>query len=284
MPVLPWLIFSGASLSTSYPAVFDSLVRGGHTGVAGKPRPAVVSATDLGSPGVSDLQGQLNVLVVGFKAAHYDDMNSWIPFTNKIKREIVDKHSLDISQVQSYRLVVRHRAGVLLRWWTDERLRFAVGTGDSDPSTPTAEKIVQNVERTHLGAERGGLDAAVEQNACSKVESPESSFSGQTPEEIRLSRLQEVRSRTLVCFTDKSAFVDALQLADAQRVYIFLLDKEGEISWCEHEQYSANKEVEIRELLQLPNATGPPLLTGSDVSRFRAVLPSTDSAAESRQG
>ncbi|CDJ51025.1 hypothetical protein, conserved [Eimeria brunetti] len=179
-----------------------------------------------------DLQGQLNVLVVGFKASHYDDMNSWIPFASKLEKEIVNKHKLDASQVQSYRLVVRHRAGVLLRWWTDERLRFAIGTGYSETSPAKADNIMGGVEKKHLGAGKGGPGAPDEPQARITPE-PERSSTGQIPEEIRLSRLQKVRSQTLVCFTDKSAFVDALQLADAQRVYIFLLSKEGDIAWSE---------------------------------------------------
>ncbi|CDI83639.1 hypothetical protein, conserved [Eimeria acervulina] len=184
-----------------------------------------------------DLQGQLSVLVVGFKAAHYDDMNSWMPFATKLGREIMEKHKLDVPLVQSYRLVVRHRAGVLLRWWTDERLRFAIGTEYSEPSMPRAEKVIEKAGETGLGPAgetldaREVLDPAVEPPACIKVESADSSSGGQTPEEIRLATLYAARSRTLVCFTDKSAFVDALQLADAQRVYVFLLDKTGDIAW-----------------------------------------------------
>ena len=184
---------------------------------------------------------------------------------------------------------VRHRAGVLLRWWTDERLRFAIGTEYSEPSMPRAEKVIEKAGETGLGPAgetldaREVLDPAVEPPACIKVESADSSSGGQTPEEIRLATLYAARPRTLVCFTDKSAFVDALQLADAQRVYVFLLDKTGDIAWCEHEQYSASKEVEIRELLQLPKTESSALLTCSNAIPCRSVLPSADGTAESKQ-
>ncbi|CDI85668.1 hypothetical protein, conserved [Eimeria praecox] len=201
----------------------------------------------------------------------------------------MDKHKLDVSQVQSYRLVVRNRAGVLLRWWTDERLRFAIGTGYSEPSVPGADEMAHIFKRTRLRAgtetidARGAIDAAVQAPERAKGESAEVSSKDQKHEEIRLARLQATRSRTLVCFTDKSAFVDELQLADAQRVYIFLLDRKGEIAWCEHEQYSASKEVEIRELLQLPKTESSVLLTRSDTSRCRIMLPSANGTAEDRQ-
>ena len=170
---------------------------------------------------------------------------------------------------------------MFFRWWTDERLRFAIGTGYSEPNAHLPQSVGQKVGCMHMGGAKGALGAEGEQQSRVKVESADSYYAGQSPEGIRLARLQEIRSRTLVCFTDKSAFVDTLQLADAQRVYIFLLDKEGDIAWCEHEQYSASKEVEIRDLLQLPKADSSALLTCSDVSPRRTFLPFADGSAGS---
>lgn len=54
-----------------------------------------------------DLEGRLNVLVVGFKASHYMGMNSWMPLANRLKKELLIKHKTDESLVQVYRLVIR---------------------------------------------------------------------------------------------------------------------------------------------------------------------------------
>lgn len=202
-----------------------------------------------------DLEGQLNALVVGFKASHYACMNSWIPFVNRLAREVLARFKIGDPVLQVYRLVIRHRSGVVVRWWTDERLRLAVGYGDSELDGFTASKSLSRDEQLPFNTRnpvRSSATAALEQIPA------QAGCSGET---YRTSaKLRSVRSRTLVCFTDKSAFVEALQLADCQRVYVFLVDRQGGISWCEHEHYSPAKEVELRDLLQLDGKEGPPQL------------------------
>lgn len=159
----------------------------------------------------------------------------------------------------------RHPGGVLLRWWTDERLRFAVGRGDFVHDECETKKTTEENEGDGSTSLRPPEQTGNGEN--------ESGAAGYATENMRLSALQAVRSKTLVCFTNKNAFVESLQLADAQRAYIFLVDREGEISWCEHEHYSANKEIAIRELLQLPTAEEQGLLTSEELSSQRSLLP-----------
>ncbi|CDJ63970.1 hypothetical protein, conserved [Eimeria necatrix] len=212
-----------------------------------------------------DLKGQLNLLVVGFKASHYKDMDSWISFARTLKKDLVKRRNIDDSQIETYRLVIRHPGGVLLRWWTDERLRFAVGRGDFVHDECETKKTTEENEGDGSTSLRPPEQTGNGEN--------ESGAAGYATENMRLSALQAVRSKTLVCFTNKNAFVESLQLADAQRAYIFLVDREGEISWCEHEHYSANKEIAIRELLQLPTAEEQGLLTSEELSSQRSLLP-----------
>ena len=154
---------------------------------------------------------------------------------------------------------VRQKGGIFLRWWTDERLRLAVGDGTFEIGELGEKQGITDDEPTRADAGYAAEGCTLSPSAKTPNESNLSVVPDDTPDALRASKLQRVRSRTLVCFTDKSAFVEALQLADAQRVYIFLVDREGEIAWCEHEQYSPPKEMEVRELLRLP-APGTPAL------------------------
>ncbi|KAL8451804.1 hypothetical protein Emag_002599 [Eimeria magna] len=54
-----------------------------------------------------DLGGQLNVLVVGFRASHYSDIDSWMPFANQLKKELLERQQLEEPLVQVYRLIIR---------------------------------------------------------------------------------------------------------------------------------------------------------------------------------
>lgn len=54
-----------------------------------------------------DLAGQYNVLVVGFKTAHYKSMTSWMPFANQLRKELLLEKSVEENFVQIYRLVIR---------------------------------------------------------------------------------------------------------------------------------------------------------------------------------
>ncbi|KAL8275367.1 hypothetical protein Esti_000689 [Eimeria stiedai] len=198
-----------------------------------------------------DLEGQLNVLVVGFKASHYPDMDSWMPFANQLKKELLMKQQLGESLVQVYRLIIRQRMGMLLRWWTDERLRFAVGDGRHDGSEEIKQALNQNSQQQFVKEEGEEKHIMI---AGSEDVRHAPSLSATTPEAVRASRLKWVRSRTLVSFTSKSEFVEALQIADAQRVYVFLVNKEGRIAGCEHERHSLAKEENLREALNLRTA------------------------------
>ncbi|KAL8439525.1 hypothetical protein Efla_007557 [Eimeria flavescens] len=200
-----------------------------------------------------DLAGRQNVLVVGFKTAHYADVGSWMPFANKLRREMSENMQLDEPAVQVYRLIIRQPMGILLRWWTDERLRLAVGDGSTEGSEEFfREQIIHPEEEKENLIPSEEVDGPV----TGKVPESHSHFfdsgAARTPEAVRAGRLQRIRSHTLVSFTSKSAFVEALQIADAQRAYIFLVNREGEIAWCEHESYSPAKEANLRQLLELP--------------------------------
>ncbi|OEH76382.1 hypothetical protein cyc_02585 [Cyclospora cayetanensis] len=211
-----------------------------------------------------DLEGQLNLLVVGFRTSHYKAMDSWTPFVQNLKKELLAKHNADVARVHAYRLVIRQRGEIFLRWWTDERLRLAVGTTHLEVDHAKSATTEANQERQHAsGLAASCTVSTTEQRSC---EGNAASTANSNLEDVRLSRLHTICSRTLTCFTDKRAFIDSLQLPDAQRVYIFLVDQEGGVEWCEHEGYSPAKEKAIRELLQLPVLNVPsPQLAINDV-------------------
>ncbi|KAL8432023.1 hypothetical protein ACSSS7_004898 [Eimeria intestinalis] len=210
-----------------------------------------------------DLEGQLNVLVVGFKASHYPDIDSWMPFANKLKKDIMGRqHQIQEPLVQVYRLIIRQRMGVLLRWWTDERLRLAVGDGSHDGSEEINHFWHQNSHQRIMEEEKEEEHVVP---AGAEDDRDASSPGVRSPEAVRASRLAFVRSRTLVSFTSKSEFVEALQIADAQRVYVFVVNKEGRIAGCEQERHSLAKENNLREALHLPLGNTPLLPHASTV-------------------
>nr|AET50455.1 hypothetical protein [Eimeria tenella] len=61
-----------------------------------------------------DLKGQLNLLVVGFKASHYKDMDSWISFARTLKKDLVKRRNIDDSQIETYRLVIRSEGNICM--------------------------------------------------------------------------------------------------------------------------------------------------------------------------
>lgn len=144
----------------------------------------------------------------------------------------------------------RHRWGVVFRWWTDERLRLAVGDGSFESDGAFRRQLQAEEALGVFGEGVEGLTSNA--NGLDSPPTRSSVLLEASPEARRTAKLKLVRSRTLVCFTKKSTFVDALQLADPQRAYIFLVSREGEIAWCDHESYAPEKEMEIREILHLP--------------------------------
>lgn len=203
-----------------------------------------------------ELEGRLSMLVVGFKTSHYKTMASWIPFASQLISGTPSKHNNKESVAQVYRLVIRQRSGLFFRWWTDERLRLAVGQDSLDNSAVNSMLAMGEDQKNSFGVDKAEeapkLTAPVgTQNTLHLSSAAESTESPVCP------KFNCVLSRTLVSFTDKSAFIEALQLADAQRVYIFLVDKEGEIIWCEHGKHSLSKEIELRKILQLPESNIP---------------------------
>jgi hypothetical protein len=59
----------------------------------------------------------------------------------------------------------------------------------------------------------------------------------------------QVRERTITVYTDKSKFKKALEIPNEKTIYLFLVNKKGEILWRESGVYDDSKAEELTDYL-----------------------------------
>eukprot|EP00922_Rhytidocystis_sp_ex-Travisia-forbesii_P018025 GHVS01026845.1.p1 GENE.GHVS01026845.1~~GHVS01026845.1.p1 ORF type:complete len:336 (+),score=74.27 GHVS01026845.1:72-1079(+) len=233
------------------------------------------------------LEGRLNLLIVGFRPSHWEEMKSWFPFARRLQKQLHDKHGQE-GLLKIYTVVFSPRVGGIQwiqnfmrrKWLTVIKKhppRFKVKT--TKPTTPKTAALNTSHESLYGGDTNstpnmntiGATTSVTPTSPCSTYNSSSTTaISGRTrtsnssicgdamsctdnqcTKNLSSSDLEWTVCPVFVYYDNRRDFIEEVQLPDAERAYVILIRPNGSICWAEHEEYERSKEKTALEVLRL---------------------------------
>ncbi|PHJ25130.1 hypothetical protein CSUI_001017 [Cystoisospora suis] len=222
------------------------------------------------------LPGALKLLLVCFTKKQHLELDTWLPHLRLLKRSFEARHQ-NTDVFKAYRIVIRSRSARLVRRYLEDRWRILLDPLPALPSSSSSPSVSSSsFSSTAVGcsdqdtqgkelAEEAEDQRPGERKDKEKKKKEENRDGGDSDEEEVEEEAMRKRGDEYDVFSDPSCcyfsylhkrqFLSEAYLPDCQRPYLFLVNEESKILWCEHEAFSPSKKTfglqQIQDLLQI---------------------------------